>query len=162
MKKKLISGLSALAMLAMPLTAYADQTITELTDPPQGDAEITTNIDPTFTVTIPSDVTVAFGDNDTAFGTVELTQAQLEINAGVKVTVTTDGELNNAADAAQVIPYTLTSEGADIGKVYAQVFTQEGESFDLTIHIEDADWNSAYAGSYSDTVVFDVEYVVSN
>ena len=59
--KKLISGLSALAIMAMPLTAFADTTIDQDTpEPKQGEAVITTKIDPAYIVTIPTDTAVTF------------------------------------------------------------------------------------------------------
>ena len=75
--KKLISGLSALAIMAMPLTAYADTTIDQDTAKPQkAEAVITTEVAPAYIVTIPSDTKVKFNSVNTDFGTVELTKAQ--------------------------------------------------------------------------------------
>lgn len=138
--KKLISGLSALAIMAMPLTAFADTTIDETTPTPkQGKAVITTEIAPSYIVTIPADTAVKFNALTTDFGKVELTKAQIEPGKAVKVTVNSDGELNNAADEKKVIPYTVMAQYAS---------GAEGEE----------DWNKAYAGKYSDTVTFGVEY----
>ena len=94
-------------------------------------------------MTIPADTTVAFNALSTDFGSVELTQARLNPGKQVVVTVDTDGELNNAADDKKVIPYTVTAQ-------YAK--------FALSIEIGEEDWNKAYAGSYSDTVTFNVSY----
>lgn len=165
--KKLISGLSALAIMAMPLTAYAANPITEATEQ-KGEAVITTEIAPSYIVTIPADTTVKFHDLTTDFGKVELTKAQLDPGKVVKVTVNSDGELNNAADDKKVIPYTVMAQyasGAE-GEVYVPfnvkgndlIFDTAGQAFAMTIEITEDDWNAAYAGSYSDTVTFNVSY----
>ena len=165
--KKLISGLSALAIMAMPLTAYAANPITEATEQ-KGEAVITTEIAPSYIVTIPADTTVKFHDLTTDFGKVELTKAQLDPEKVVKVTVNSDGELNNAADDKKVIPYTVMAQyasGAE-GEVYVPFNVKgndltsdtTGQAFAMEIQITEDDWNKAYAGSYSDTVTFNVSY----
>ena len=165
--KKLISGLSALAIMAMPLTAYAANPITEATEQ-KGEAVITTEIAPSYIVTIPADTTVKFHDLTTDFGKVELTKAQLDPGKVVKVTVNSDGELNNAADDKKVIPYTVMAQyasGAE-DEVYVPfnvkgndlIFDTAGQAFAMEIQITEDDWNKAYAGSYSDTVTFNVSY----
>ena len=165
--KKLISGLSALAVMAMPMTAFAANPITEVTEQ-KGEAVITTEIAPSYIVTIPADTTVKFHDLTTDFGKVELTKAQLDPGKVVKVTVNSDGELNNAADDKKVIPYTVMAQyasGAE-GEVYVPfnvkgndlTFDTTGQAFAMEIQITEDDWNKAYAGSYSDTVTFNVSY----
>ena len=170
-KYRFISGLSALAIMAMPITAFAaaePTQINEQSDPKSAQAVITTEIAPTYIVTIPADTTVTFNDTLTDFGSVELTQARLDLGKQVVVTVVTDGELNNAADAEKVIPYTVMAQyasGAE-GEVYLPFKASEqslqmntaGQKFAMTIEITEEDWNKAYAGSYSDTVTFNVSY----
>ena len=172
--RRFISGLSALALAisAMSISAFAapEATVIDQTtpEPKQGEAEITTEIAPTYIVTIPADTTVAFNDLTTDFGSVELTQARLNPGKQIKVTVDTDGELNNAADTSKVIPYMVTAQyatGAE-GEVYVPfnvkgsdlTFDTTGQAFAMEIQITENDWNKAYAGSYSDTVTFNVSY----
>ena len=157
--------------MAMPMTAFAAAEPTQINEksvPQTAQAEITTTIEPTYIVTIPADTTVAFNALSTDFGSVELTQARLNPGKQVVVTVDTDGELNNAADDKKVIPYTVTAQyatGAE-GEVYVPFKTAEqplemdteGQKFALSIEIGEEDWNKAYAGSYSDTVTFNVSY----
>lgn len=170
-KYRFISGLSALAVMAMPLTAFAAAEPTQINEksvPQSAQAEITTEIAPSYIVTIPADTKVKFNDTQTDFGKVELTKAQLDPGKVVKVTVNSDGELNNAADDKKVIPYTVMAQyasGAE-GEVYIPFKTAEqplemdteGQKFALSIEIGEEDWNKAYAGSYSDTVTFNVSY----
>ncbi len=172
--RRFISGLSAMALAisAMSISAFAapEPTVIDQTtpEPKQGQAVITTEIDPTYIVTIPADTTVAFNDLTTDFGSVELTQARLDPGKQVVVTVDTDGELNNEADAEKVIPYMVTAQyatGAE-GEVYVPfnvkgndlIFDTAGQAFAMEIQITEDDWNAAYAGSYSDTVTFNVSY----
>ena len=172
--RRFISGLSALALAisAMSISAIAatEPTVIDQTtpEPKQGEVVITTEIAPTYIVTIPADTTVAFNDLTTDFGEVELTQARLDPGKQVVVTVDTDGELNNAADAEKVIPYMVTAQyatGAE-DEVYVPfnvkgndlIFDTAGQAFAMEIQITEDDWNAAYAGSYSDTVTFNVSY----
>lgn len=153
MKKKLYLGVSLLmliSMSAMPVSAADNRSVV-----------VSTEIAPAYIVTIPVDTAVAFNTINTDFGAVELTQAQLEPDKCVKVTLTSDGELNNTADNTKVIPYTIY-EGT-VANVTENVFvsaeyTTVGEKTDLTINITQDDWNKAYAGEYEDTVTFQIEY----
>ena len=169
--RRFISGLSALAIMAMPITAFAaaePTQINEQSDPQSADVLITTEIAPTYIVTIPADTTVAFNDLTTDFGSVELTQARLDPGKQVVVSVDTDGELNNEADDTKIIPYTVTAQYAtgEVGEEYMPfnvkdsdlTFDTAGQAFAMTIEISEDDWNAAYAGSYSDTVTFNVSY----
>lgn len=126
------------------------------------------NIDHLYTVTIPADTTVAFGAAQTDFGKIELTEARLDPGKAVKVSLT-HSDLKNSADTAKVIPYTVMAQYASgaQGEVYIPFNTNgqplemntAGQAFALSIEIGEEDWNKAYAGSYSDTVTFTVEYV---
>ena len=169
--KKLISGLSALAIMAKPITAFAaaePTPINEQSDPQSADVLITTEIAPTYIVTIPADTTVAFNDLSTDFGSVELTQARLDPGKQVVVSVDTDGELNNEADDSKIIPYLVTAQYATgaVGEEYMPfdvndsdlIFDTAGQAFAMEIQITEDDWNNAYAGEYSDTVTFNVSY----
>ncbi len=161
--KKLINGLSALAILAMPVTAFAEPTtINETSDPQSANAVITTEIAPSYIVTIPADTKVAFNDLDTDFGTIDLTQARLDPGKAVRVHLGSDYELKNKADESKIIPYDIVTTDA-VGttgslKNFDAQLEFEGDACPLTIKITQDDWNAAAAGEYSDTVTFNVEY----
>ena len=148
--KKLFAIVLTFALLAsLSVTAFATNTT-------GGEADIPTSIDPTYTVTIPADVNVAFNATETAFGTIEVTASQIHPDKCIKVALATDKELNNAIDNTKVIPYAIKdSEGAEFN--FATYLT-EGDKTELSIHITADDWNAAYAGDYSDTVTFTVSY----
>ena len=169
--KKLISGLTALAIMAVPITVFAEEatarTITESSDPQKADAVITTEIDPTFVVTIPADTKVPFNSTATEFGNITLTKARLDPGKVVRVELETRFTLKNKADNKKKIPYDITylddftdpENPKDLSfKEWSVILEEQGESVPLTIRIEEAEWNKAYAGVYSDTVTFNVEY----
>ena len=148
--KKLFAIVLTFALLAsLSVTAFAANTT-------GGDADITTSIAPTYTVTIPANTTVAFNATETAFGAIEVTASQIHPDKCIKVAIVTDKELNNAIDNTKVIPYAIKdSEGAAFTSA---TYLTEGDKTELSIHITASDWNAAYAGDYSDTVTFTVSY----
>ena len=88
MKKILTLALVGAMLTATGITAFA-------VDYPGGtqDTEITTNIAPTFTVTIPADTTVPFNALSTEFGSVTLESARLAPNKAVQVTVIAEKDI---------------------------------------------------------------------
>lgn len=153
--KKWIAMLLTLALaLALSVTAFAAE-IDQDSDPQEADVKVTTSIEPTYTVTIPEDVQVEFNATSTQFGTVELTDAQLDPEYVVTVTLSASGELKNEADETKTIAYAVNSQGEAFSSAEYQ---DEGDSTDLTIDITQAAWNAAYAGDYSDIVTFTISY----
>ena len=148
--KKLFAIVLTFALLAsLSVTAFAANTT-------GGEADITTSIAPTYTVTIPADVNVQFKVTETAFGAIEVEASQIHPDKCIKVALATDKELNNAIDNTKVIPYAIKdSEGAEFTSA---TYLTEGDKTELSIHITADDWNAAYAGDYSDTVTFTVSY----
>ena len=149
MKKLISSIICLLLVMVLSVTAFADNST-------GGDADITTSIAPTYTVTIPADVNVQFTATETAFGTIEVTASQIHPDKQIRVTLTTDGELNNTIDTTKVIPYVI-KDASGAGFTTATYLT-EGDKTVLSIHITADDWNAAYAGDYTDTVTFTVSY----
>ena len=148
--KKVFAVICAVAILmSLSVTAFAANTT-------GGDADITTSIDPTYTVTIPANTTVVFNATETDFGAIEVTASQIHPDKCIKVVLTTDGELNNAIDATKVIPYVI--KDAEGNAFTSATYLTEGDKTELSIHITADDWNAAYAGEYSDTVTFTVSY----
>jgi len=149
--KKIISGISALTMImamAVPFSAFADD---------RG-AVISTEIEPTYLVTIPADVKVVSGQEKTDFGTVKLDKAQLEPDKCIKVTLISDNLLKHQKDKTKTLAYTI-NEKTDEGTVYTSAdYLTVGEKTDLTIGISKDEWEKAYAGVYSNTVTFKIEY----
>ena len=120
------------------------------------DVTVQTSIAPTYTVTIPANVTVPFNAETTTFGKIIVDAAQLEPDKCMNVALTTDGELNNTKDKSKIISYVIQSED---GAFTSATYLAAGEQTALSIHITKDDWNKAYAGTYTDTVTFEVSYI---
>lgn len=153
--KKLIA-LTLTLSLSLSVTALAAE-ISQDSDPQEVKTEITTSIEPTYTVTIPENVTVDFNENITDFGAIKLTAAQLEPDCAVRVKLDAGGELKNAADENKTIPYAIRVKDTDEEFTSAEYLTA-GASTALTIEITQEAWDAAYAGDYSDTVTFTITY----
>ena len=149
MKKLFAIVLTFALFMSLSVTTFAANTT-------GGDADITISIAPTYTVTIPADVNVAFNATETAFGAIEVTAAQIHPDKCIKVALASDGKLENNIDATKIIPYAIKdSTGAAFTSA---TYLSEGDNTELSIHITADDWNAAYAGEYSDTVTFTITY----
>ena len=152
--KKLMAAFLALSLLASKsTTAFAAEI--DQDDSPNSEAIITTSISPTYTVSIPGDTNVTFKNTETDFGSIKVIAAQIDPDKQIRVSLSTDGKLENQVDSTKTIPYTVND--AD-GEFATGVYLKAGDQTDLTINITQADWNAAYAGSYSDKVIFTVSY----
>ena len=121
-----------------------------------GEADITTTVAPTYTVTIPADVNVQFNAKTTSFGKIEVTAAQIHPNKCIKVSLASDGKLENSIDETKIISYEI--KDAQGNAFTSATYLTEGDNTELSIHISADAWNAAYAGDYSDTVTFTVSY----
>lgn len=147
MKKYVSFAFAAALSAAFCATAFAAEDNRQV--------EVKTHIDPTYTVTIPANTTVASKAEKTPFGAITLTDAQLDPGKSVNVTLTSSGTLKNKSDTSKKLAYAILSgESAFTSASY----TKAGESTALTIHITEADWANAYAGDYTDTVEFTISY----
>ena len=152
--KKVFAVILAVALMAtMSVTAFAANTT-------GGDADITTSIDPTYTVTIPATVELQKVDTEgviTYENDYTLTAeagVRLKKNEYIEVTVAGDFEMTTTEGAT--LEYTITAENAAVatGGVVAEFATNKAEQT-ATIHIAANDPD--YAGEYTDTVTFTLE-----
>ncbi len=157
MKKLLASILALTLAAAMAVPAFATSTTVDEEDgsPATAEAVIKTSIAPTYTVSIPENTTVAFNATETSFGSIEVTAAQINPDMQISVSVPTGNELINQTDNTKTLPYTI--EDAN-GEFTSAAYLAAGDKTDLTINIEQDDWNSAYAGDYEDEVIFTITY----
>ena len=149
--KKLFALILTVALLAtMSVTAFAANTT-------GGSTEVSFNVDPTYTVTIPATVELQkVEDNGTVTYENDYT---IEASAGVRlkkgeyieVTVASDFEMTTTEGAT--LAYTITAEDAAVatGGVVA-TFGTDKNAQSTTIHIAANDPD--YAGEYKDTVTF--------
>ena len=151
--KKLLALILTVAMLAtMSTTAFAANT----TD---GSTEVSFNVDPTYTVTIPATVelqkvedngTVTY-ENDYTIGANA--GVRLKKNEYIEVTVASDFEMTTTEGAT--LAYTITAEDAAVANNgVVATFGTDKNAQSTTIHIAANDPD--YAGEYKDTVTFTV------
>ena len=151
--KKLFALILTVAMLAtMSTTAFAANTT-------GGSTEVSFNVDPTYTVTIPATVelerqedngTVTY-ENDYTIGANA--GVRLKKNEYIEVTVASDFEMTTTEGAT--LAYTITAEDAAVANngVVAE-FETDKSAQSTTIHIAANDPD--FAGEYKDTVTFTV------
>ena len=149
--KKLFALILTVAMLAtMSVTAFAANT-------EGGSTELSFNVDPTYTVTIPATVELQkVEDNGTVTYENDYTltaQAGVRLKKGeyIEVTVASDFEMTTTEGAT--LAYTITAEDAAVatGGVVAE-FETDKNAQSTTIHIAANDPD--FAGEYKDTVTF--------
>lgn len=146
---------AALAVPAFADTSVPQTNVTQDSTDQKAETTVQFKIDPAYTVTIPANTTVGFKDEDTSFGAITLTAAQLDPGKSVNVTLKSSGTLKNKNDTSKMLAYTIRSgENAFTSASYKKA----GESTALTIHIAKDDWTNAYAGDYADTVEFTISY----
>ena len=171
--KKLISGLSALAIAAMliaPMSAFADTTVIpdpdNMPNPKPGTVGTTVEftIDPAFTVTIPAKVTLE--DNGegiyTNSGAVKAEDVFLAEGKEIVVSLTSASKFNmqTAATSEYKLPY--TAEGA-FGKLTDKENGGIVAKFATSTTVQNTpvtfttDETPKYAGTYTDPVVFTIE-----
>ena len=149
--KKLFVLILTVAMLAtMSVTAFAANTT-------GGSTEVSFNVDPTYTVTIPATVelerqedngTVTY-ENDYTIGANA--GVRLKKNEYIEVTVASDFEMTTTEGAT--LAYTITAEDAAVANNgVVATFGTDKNAQSTTIHIAANDPD--YAGEYKDTVTF--------
>ncbi|WP_346908272.1 hypothetical protein [Faecalicatena orotica] len=115
MKKTLSAILTLVLCGTMLLTVFAaDQTVDQDTqDPKTGETQVTFNVDPTYTVTIPAAITLDKDESDgiryIGSGTIKA-NAGLRLHEGKKVEVrltTCDYKLETAVSSDYKLPYTV-------------------------------------------------------
>ena len=149
--KKLFALILTVAMLAtMSITAFATNTT-------GGSTDVSFNVDPTYTITIPATVELQkVEDNGTVTYENDYTltaQAGVRLKKGeyIEVTVASDFEMTTTEGAT--LDYTITAENAAVANngVVAEFATDKAEQT-ATIHIAANDPD--FAGEYKDTVTF--------
>ena len=149
--KKLFALILAVVMIAtMSTTAFAANTT-------GGSTEVSFNVDPTYTVTIPATVELQKVDTEgviTYENDYTLTAeagVRLKKNEYIEVTVASDFEMTTTEGAT--LAYSITAGGNAVANngVVAEFATDKAEQT-ATIHIAANDPD--YAGEYTDTVTF--------
>lgn len=160
--KKLASFVLALAMAAVcAAPAMANTQITESTSN-SCDTTVTFRIDPAYTVTIPSEVTLdkkQAGKTVTYEKDLKLTASNVRLNQGKKlqVTIATGSVLQLSADNA-TLNYTITVGSTEVSaNSVVATFTTQAPEQTATLHIKAND--PPFAGEYKGTLKFTIAVV---
>lgn len=163
MKKLLAIVLAILSAFSMTAVAYAGNTTTISTTVP----------DATYTLNIPADQTIEFGDTSHNIGDVSITNSS-GFAEGKNLAVTIIYDSFSSADTTTVIPYKINRY---TGQGYAGVHVASGSQLTfkgyatgavstspetLIMLIESANWGKALGGHYSTTITFTAEVVVED
>ena len=169
--KRLLAAVMALAMVSAiaPMSAFADTTINpdpdNMPNPKPGTAGtmVEFSVDPAYTVTIPSTVTLEKGEDDiyTKSDLIKAEGVKLEEGKKIVVTLTSASKFNLAhtGEGEYKLPY--TAETVAFGKVNKEtggkvaefVTSTDEQKVDITFTTDEI---PKYAGAYSDPVVFGI------
>ena len=150
--KKLFALILAVALMAtMSTTAFAANTT-------GGSTEVSFNVDPTYTVTIPATVELnKVEDNGTVTYENDYTltaQAGVRLKKGEYIEVTIASDYVMETPQGATLAYTITKDGNALDNDVVATFTTDKAEQSSTIHIAAGDPD--YAGEYKDTVTFTV------
>jgi uncharacterized cupredoxin-like copper-binding protein len=151
--KKLFALILTVCLLAtMSVTAFAANTT-------GGSTEVSFNVDPPYTVTIPATVELAketAGDGTVTYENdytiVANAGVRLKKNEYIEVTVASDFEMTTTEGAT--LAYTITKDAAALVNSIVAEFDTDKAAQTSVIHIAAGDPD--YAGEYKDTVTFTV------
>lgn len=163
MKKLLTIMLALVMVLSLSVNAFAAN-ITQDSTPKTADTNVTFNVDPTYTVTIPATVTLAKAADGSYRQDATITAADVRLEEGktIVVTLASDFKLTTgAAGAIYELPYTVTvgDPGTAIatgGTVATFTTDTNSQTSTQTSTLHFAAANPQYAGNYSDTVTFTI------
>ena len=155
--KKLFALILAVALMAtMSTTAFAANTT-------GGSTEVSFNVDPTYTVTIPATVELnKVEDNGTVTYENDYTltaQAGVRLKKGEYIEVTIASNYVMETPQGATLAYTITKGGAALVDEVVATFTTDKAVQTSQIHIAAADPD--YAGEYKDTVTFTIAVKVA-
>ena len=151
--KKLFALILAVALMAtMSTTAFAANTT-------GGSTEVSFNVDPTYTVTIPATVELnKVGADDAVTYENDYTitaQAGVRLKKGETIVVTVSSDYEMTTTEGATLAYTITKDNAALVDSIVAVFGTDKAEQSSTIHIAAGD--PEYAGEYKDTVTFTLE-----
>lgn len=155
MKKILTCVLTLVMVLSLSATAFAAD-ITQDSDPKTGTTNVTFNVDPTYTVTIPATVTLAKAEDGSYKQDATITATGVRLEKGKTIKVTLESDFTLTAGTTD-LPYTVTvgDSAAPIATgATVATFGTNTEAQTSVLHF--AANNPTYAGDYSDTVTFTI------
>ena len=118
-------------------------------------ATVSYTVDPAYTVTIPKDTRLKYGEEITSYGKITVNEAQIDEDKCIRVTMDTDGRLKNQNDGKSELPYEILADGAPFTSAD---YTEVGQETPLDIVITKENWKKAKAGAYTSNVTFVISY----
>ena len=158
MKKIFTVILTVALLMSLSVTAFAANTT-------GGSTEVSFNVDPTYTITIPETVTLekkVDGDTVTYENDYTITAEEgVRLKNGEYIEVTVASDFTMQTTEGATLAYSITAGGNAVatGGVVAEFETDKNVQ-STTIHIAANDPD--YAGEYKDTVTFTVSVEKSN
>lgn len=172
MKKLIAIALAALTVLSFSTVAFAADTTTLTTTVP----------DATYTLNIPADQQITYGETSTDIGTITVTNSSgFATGKNLKVTLTYDKF--KSAEVSTTIPYYIATyndenyenekqsghsvifKGTSWGECYKNYeadcgpYSAVDDNKILQVKIDSTDWGKALGGEYSSTITFTAEVV---
>ena len=148
MKKRIALACGLLVSVSLTQTAYGGNQTT-----------VGFWVDPNYTVTIPADTTVLFQESAASMGNIVIDEAQIEDGKCIRVSVNATGKLTGQDQVAGFLAYQILAE--DQPFTYAD-YTTAGEAQELFVQMKEDDWKTAPAGTYTDSVAFQIAYVTED
>ena len=166
MKRIIAIAMAIVMMMAIAVSAFAVNPITNETADQYGTADVYTTFDEktdwSYTVTIPADLEISWGDKEAKNMTYKV-ESQLLIGATLTVSVAGSGEMS-ATGTTEKLAYTLTGgDAVEFPAVNAANTTGvnadgtgivDGENVKVAI----TTFDGKPVGAYRDTLTFTVEY----
>lgn len=153
MKKRWIAGILATALLMTgEVSVYAAE------NQQSGTTTVTAKVDSTYTLSIPEDTDLSFGEVDTLIGELSVT-GNIGTKQKVQVTVGKT-DFVDEKDAANKFSFDLLHNGTAFSEQTwdsDDVWAAEAVKYPLTVHIPQETWNATKAGSYKATLTFQAE-----
>ncbi len=109
-----------------------------------------------YTVTIPAEVEIPWGQEERAIGFS--VYSQLQTGEHVKVTVTTDGVMKNADNTA-TLNYSLKSGTTEFTTTESVILSSNPEKSSVVVVIPENNWDYATIDKYAGTLTFEAEIV---
>lgn len=157
--KKLLSIIIAVVLVfAVCVPAFAAE-INEKSEQQDANVNITTNTENAqseYTVTIPADFEIAWGDSDAKVKNYSV-YTNLVAGASLTVEVTADNNgLMTATSGSDTLTFTLTGGSEEEFTLFNLAGTEP--ETDVTVKIDNGQWKQAAIGEYSGSLTYTVTY----
>lgn len=157
MKKSFIGVLTVSILSAMTISPKAEEVNQDTPAPQEVGTSIEFNVDPTYSVTIPTTIALS-KQRDASYagnGTIRTAAIRLHKDATIDVTIESDFEMTTIQGATQDYVVTVGDEtiGLKNGATIAKFNTSETAQ---SVQLNYTAANPKYAGEYSDTVLFTI------